>query len=93
MEISDQKLPVEKWESEFDILMDHSKWSGVVFFLDKDGKFFRSDMHMNGRQSRVSGIFELKIDNTSNKDLTGTARTTAGEQRTKLDTAFHAALK
>ena len=48
---------------------------------------------MNGRQSSVSGIFELKIDNPSNKDLTGNARTTAGEKRTKLDTAFHAALK
>jgi hypothetical protein len=38
--ISDQKLPVEKWESEFDMMMDHSKWSGVVFFLDKDENFF-----------------------------------------------------
>jgi hypothetical protein len=35
--ISDQKLPVEKWESEFDVMLTHSKWSGVVFFLDKDG--------------------------------------------------------
>ena len=93
MEISDQKLPVEKWESEFDILMDHSKWSGVVFFLDKDGKFFRSDMHMNGRQSRVSGIFELKIDNPSSKDLICTAKTTADDRETKLDAAFHATLK
>lgn len=31
--ISDQKLRVEKWESEFDMMMD---CSGVVFFLDKD---------------------------------------------------------
>ena len=35
--ISDQKLQVEKWESEFDVMLAHSKWSGVVFFLDKDG--------------------------------------------------------
>ena len=47
--ISDQKLPTEKWKSEFDMMMDHSKWSGVVFFLDKEGKVFRSDVHMNGR--------------------------------------------
>jgi hypothetical protein len=37
--ISDQKLRVKKWESELDMMMDHSKWSGVVFFLDKDEKF------------------------------------------------------
>jgi hypothetical protein len=91
--ISDQKLPVEKWESEFDMMMDHSKWSGVVFFLDKDGKFFRSDVHMNGRQSSVSGIFELKIDNPSSKDLIGIARTSADEKETKLDAAFHATLE
>jgi hypothetical protein len=91
--ISDQKLPVEKWESEFDMMIDHTKWSGVVFFLDKDGTFFRSDVHMNGRQSSVSGIFELKIDNPSSKDLTGTARASTGEKETKLDAAFHATLK
>ena len=39
--ISDQKLPTEKWKSEFDMMMDHSKWGGVVFFLDKEGKVFR----------------------------------------------------
>jgi hypothetical protein len=91
--ISDQKLPVEKWNSEFDMMMDHSKWSGVVFFLDKEGKALRSDVHMNGRQSSVSGIFELKIDNPSSKDLTGTARTSADEKETKLDAAFHVTLK
>jgi hypothetical protein len=48
---------------------------------------------MNGRQSSVSGIFELKIDNPSSKGLTGTARTSAGEKETKLDAAFHASLK
>jgi hypothetical protein len=91
--ISDQKLPVEKWESEFDMMRDHTKWSAVVFFLDKDGKFFRSDVHMNGRQSSVSGFFELKIDNPLSKDLTGTARTNADEKETKLDAAFHSTLK
>jgi hypothetical protein len=91
--ISDQKLPVEKWESEFDMMMDHSKWSGVVFFLDKDGNVFRADVHMNGRQSSVAGIFELKLDNPSSKDFTGTAKATADEKETKLDTAFHATLK
>jgi len=38
--ISDQKLQVEKWESEFDVMLAQSKWSGVVFFLDKDGSLF-----------------------------------------------------
>jgi hypothetical protein len=57
------------------------------------GKFFCSDVHMNGRQAGVSGIFELKIDNPSSKDLTGTAKTAANEKETKLAAAFHATLK
>jgi hypothetical protein len=46
-----------------------------------------------GRQSSVSGIFEVKIDNPSSKDLTGTAKTTADKKETKLAGAFHATLK
>ena len=41
----------------------------------------------------VSGFFELKIDNSSSKGLTGTANTAASEKETKLDAAFHATLK
>jgi len=48
---------------------------------------------MNGRQSSVSGIFELKIDTPSSKDLTGIAKTSSDEKETKLDAAFHATLK
>ena len=48
---------------------------------------------MNGRQSSVSGIFELKIDNPASKDLTGIAKAAADEKETKLDAAFHAKLK
>jgi hypothetical protein len=48
---------------------------------------------MNGRQSSVSGIIQLKIDNPSSKDLTGTATTRADEKETKLDAAFHATVK
>jgi len=39
------------------------------------------------------GIFELKIDNPSSKDLTGTANTSAEQKETKLDAAFHVTLK
>jgi hypothetical protein len=74
------------------MMLDHAKWRGVVFFFDKDAKFFRSDVHMNGRQSAVSGFSELTIDNPSSKDLTGTARTSADEKETKLNAAFHATL-
>jgi hypothetical protein len=62
------------------------------------GKLFRSDVHMNGRQSSVSGIFELKIDNPRSRDLTGTAKTNspqrvrpvadADEKEAKLDAPF-----
>jgi hypothetical protein len=70
---------------------------------EKEGKVFRSDVHMNGRQSSVSGIFDLKMEDPSSKDLTGTAKTSlpqrvhpvadADEKETKLDAAFHATLK
>ena len=56
--ISDQKLPVQKWESEFDRMMDDSKWSGVVFFfLDKGGKFLAPTCIPRQREpaSSVSG--------------------------------------
>ena len=91
--ITDKKLPTEKWTSEFDMMRDGSKWSGMMFCLDKDGTVFRSDVHMSGRQASVSGIFDLKIDNPTSKDLTGTAKTSEGEKETKLDVTFHAALK
>jgi hypothetical protein len=91
--ITDKKLPAEKWKSEFDMMGDSTKWSGIVFFMDKEGNVFRSDVHTNGRQASVSGIFDLKIDNPTSKDLTGTAKTKEGETETKLDATFHAALK
>ena len=40
----------------------------------------RSDVHMNGRQSSISGFFEPTIDNAASKDLTGTTRTNADER-------------
>jgi hypothetical protein len=90
--LSDQKLPTEKWKSEFDIMLYHTKWNGLVFFLDKDGRVFRSDVHMNDRQTGVAGLWELKLDNPSSKDLTGTAQTRPNE-KDKLDVTFHAVLQ
>ena len=91
--LTDQKLPTEKWTSEFDMMRESAKWSGVVFFLDKEGSAFRSDVHTKGKQASVSGIWDLKLDNPAGKDLTGSAKTTASEKETKLDVTFHAALK
>jgi len=48
---------------------------------------------VNGRQSGVSGIFDLKIDNPSSKDPIGETNTGLNEKETKLDAAFPAALK
>jgi len=91
--ITDQKLPSEKWKSEFDMMLDHTKWSGLVFFLDKEGTIYRTDVHTKGRQASVSGIFDVKIDNPTSKDLAGTVKAKEGEKETKLDVAFHATLK
>jgi hypothetical protein len=90
--LSDKKLPTEKWTSDFDILRDDSKFNGIVFFLDKEGQVFRTDVHMKDRQTAVSGIFDLKLDNPTSKELTGSA-TASGSGSDKLDVAFHATLK
>lgn len=90
--LSDKKLPTEKWTSDFDILRDHSRFNGIVFFLDKEGKVFRTDVHMKDRQTAVSGIFDLKLDNPTSKEITGSANA-SGSGDDKLDVSFHATLK
>lgn len=90
--LSDHKLPTEKWKSEFDIMLYHSKWNGLVFFLDKDGSAFRCDVHMNDRQTGVAGLWELKLDNPTSKELTGNAQSRPDE-KDKLDVTFHATVK
>ncbi|MGZ4983180.1 MAG: hypothetical protein ACXWFY_04845 [Chthoniobacterales bacterium] len=87
------KLPTEKWTSEFDLMRDHSKWSGLMFCLDKEGHVFRSDVHMKGKQASVSGIFDLKLDDPTRKDLFGTAKTEENKMEAKLEVTFHATLK
>ncbi|MEY2559043.1 MAG: hypothetical protein QOE34_2468 [Verrucomicrobiota bacterium] len=90
--LSDQKLPVEKWTNEFDMMRAGVKFNGIVFFLDKEGKVFRTDVHMKDRQTGVAGIFDLKLDDPASKELTGSA--TAKEGRSdKLEVTFHATLK
>jgi hypothetical protein len=91
--LSDKKLPAENWTSDFDIMRDKSKFNGIVFFFDKEGKVYRTDVHMKDRQTGVSGIFDAKPDNPTSKDLTGTATGKSGSGTDKLDAAFHATLK
>ena len=92
--LSDKKLPVEKWKSEFDMMFDKSKFNGIVFFLDPEGKVFRTDVRLKNKQTGVSGIFDLKLDNPASKELTGSATATATDGRSdKLDVTFHASLK
>ncbi len=90
--LSDRKLRVEKWESEFDMMFDKSKYNGIVFFLDQEGKVFRTDVHMKDKQTGVSGIFDLKLDNPASKELIGTATATDGKGD-KLEATFHATLR
>jgi hypothetical protein len=88
--ISAQKAPVEKWKSEADMMRDRAKWNGLAFFLDKEGHVFRSDIHLRGVQSSVSGIFELKLDNPTSKDLSGTVKTSTDTKGPGADVTFHA---
>ena len=91
--LSDEKLPADKWTSEFDMMRHSSKWSGVVFFLDNEGSVYRSDVHMKGRQSSVSGIFDVKLNDPKGKDLSGVAKTDSSSKADKLDVTFHAVRK
>jgi len=91
--VSDEKLPTEKWSSEFDMMRHQSKWSGVVFFLDNEGTVYRSDVHTKGRQASVSGIFDLKVNDPKGKDLAGMAKTESSSKDDKLDVTFHATRK
>ena len=54
--ITDQRLPTEKWKSEFDMMLDHSKWSGVVFFFDKEGQAFRIAARERGKPFEAKSL-------------------------------------
>lgn len=92
--LSDKKLAAEKWTNEFDLMMAHPKFSGVIFFIDKEGKVFRTDVYDDGRQASVSGYFDFKLEGAMGKDLKGTAKTreTSGAGP-KIDAVFHALAK
>ena len=92
--LSDQKLPTEKWTSEFDLMRAHAEFSGVLFWFEQDGKVFRTDIYVAGRQSSVSGYFELKLAGPVGKDLTGSAKATepVGDGP-RLEATFRAKLR
>lgn len=92
--LSDKKLPTETWTSEFDLMRAQLDFSGVLFWLDQDGKVFRTDIYVAGRQSSVSGYFELKLLGPVEKNLTGTAKASepVGDGP-RLEATFRAKLK
>jgi hypothetical protein len=92
--LSDKKVPAEKWTSEFDLMLSHPTFSGAVFFIDKDGTVYRSDIYVEGKQSSVSGYFKLTLDGEYGKDLKGTVQTNDPAQAgPRLDATFHATVK
>ncbi|MEO6788619.1 MAG: hypothetical protein ABI318_21060 [Chthoniobacteraceae bacterium] len=92
--LSDVKLPAEKWTSEFDLMRAGKKFSGAIFFLNKDNEVFRSDFYWKGRQSSVSGYFKLKLDAAAGKDLIGTVASSDNDAKApKVDATFHVTLK
>ena len=91
--VSDQKLPAEKWTSEFDMMRDKTKWSGIVVFVDKEGEVYRTDVHNKGEQSSVSGMFDVNFNDPKSADLAGTAKTSSDSAERKLDLSFHALRK
>jgi hypothetical protein len=91
--VSDQKLPTEKWTSEFDMMREKAKWSGIAVFVDKDGEVYRTDVHNKGQQSSVSGLFDVTINDPKGADLAGAAKTSSSSAEQKLDVTFHATRK
>ena len=96
--ISDKKIPLESWTSEFDLIgaKDKLAFTGIVIFIDKDGSVYRTDMYWKGTQTSVSGVFDVKIDSAAGaKDITGSAKTSSGDDPDSpmLDVKFHATLK
>jgi hypothetical protein len=90
--VTDQKLPIDKWTSEFDMMRDHTKWSGIAVFLDK-GEVYRTDVHTNGQQSSVSGMFDVSINDPMAADLVGVAKSDSASKDKNLDVSFHATRK
>ncbi len=90
--LSDKKLPAEKWTSEFDLMMAHPAFTGLVLWLNAEGVVYRSDTYDQGKQASVSGLFELKLGGAMGKDLTGTVHggEKSGGKGPKADVAFHA---
>ncbi len=96
--LSDKKLPTEKWTSEFDLMRAGSslgKFNGVLFWINKSGEVFRTDMYRAGQQASVGGYFRLKLDSPAgSKELTGSASTKDPDGSDhKLDATFHATLR
>lgn len=95
--VSDKKIPTEKWTSEFDLIEAKADlaFSGIVFFIDKEGKVFRTDLYWKGQQSSTSGVYEVKLDSAAGaKEITGSAKTIGTDpDDPKLDVKFHATLK
>lgn len=100
--ISDRKLPTEKWTSEFDMMeammdaKDTLNFSGVIFWIDKDGNTFRSDIYWKGTPSSVSGFFTLKLDSKpGEKEIKGSVKSDPSTDASapKLDVVFHATLQ
>lgn len=91
--LSDRKLAVENWHSEFAIMRARPEFTGVLFWIDKEGKIFRTDIYRAGNQSSVSGYFELKLIGPMGNDLAGTAKSSEPVGNgPRLEAAFHAKL-
>lgn len=92
--LSDKKLPAENWTSEFDLMRAHPEFNGVLFWIDPDGRVFRTDISAAGAQSSVSGYFELKLTGPMGEVLAGSAKSSepVGDGP-RLDATFRATLE
>ncbi len=98
--LSEAELPAASWKSESDYSMychDHPL-KGVAFWLDRNREVFRTEYNDGGPfPTSASGIFELKLDPGSGKELSGSAVSTAVAAKlhdaVRLDAKFRAAVK
>jgi hypothetical protein len=97
--LSDEALPISTWKNSSDMMMyrrEH-KFGGVAFWLNDKREVVRTEYYAGTFPTSASGIFELKLESPTEKNLKGSANSTATAAKltdpVKLEARFNAELK
>ena len=93
--LTDQKVPVEKWKSEFDLIgyrpTTKPRFQGIGFWFDRDRQDFRTQLYVGDDPTAVSGYFHVKLD--PGTGFSGVVSSDPGDKKkgVVLDATFTAA--